>query len=93
MRFAGRGDCGILERNDSGLIKMRRGFLRGLKSLSLPIYTDGYNADVSNCWDYSIAGAAGSFDRENYFYYCALYGLCMNYSVENFDQSRIKAGY
>lgn len=63
--------------------------MRGLKSLSLPIYADGYNADVSNCWDYSIAGAAGSFDRENYFYYCALYGLCMNYSVENFDQSRI----
>lgn len=52
------------------------------KKLDIDCYLDGYKSSELNCIDLPIAAACGFFGRENYFYYCALYCIYMNFFLD-----------
>lgn len=51
--------------------------------LDIDLYFDGFNVGQVNCIDLPIAGAAGLYRRENYFYHCFYFGLFVNWTDIN----------
>ena len=55
-------------------------------------YFNGFKYAQINCVDIPIAGAAGSFDYNNYFYYCFYLSVYCNWSeVSDFFEIRSNA--
>lgn len=53
------------------------------KNIDIDLYKDGFDAKKLNCVHNPIAAAAGSFDRNNYFYYSFLYSFFSYFEDEN----------
>ncbi|NJD01338.1 MAG: discoidin domain-containing protein [Ruminiclostridium sp.] len=51
-----------------------------LKSLKIDYYSNGYSGMHTNCIDNPIAGAAGYYNYDNYFYYSFYYSIFKNWT-------------
>lgn len=51
------------------------------REVDIDNYYDGYKSSELNCIDLPIAAASGAFNRKNYFYYCFMYCLYMNFKL------------
>ncbi len=59
------------------------------QELSIPYYEHGYNLKVNSCINYTISGAAGKFNKNNYDLYNALWCLYSNYRIEQNDKRKV----
>lgn len=50
-----------------------------MKNLPTNYYIDGFNVEDINCWDMTLACASGIYEKENYYFYCLLYAVYMNW--------------
>jgi hypothetical protein len=50
------------------------------KSLNIDYYKNGFNVGQVNCIDLPVAGAAGFYNYDNYFYYCFYTTLFLNWA-------------
>jgi len=55
----------------------------GKRVIEIEPYFDGYAVNQINCIDLPIAGAAGAFDSNNYFYYCFYVSFMNNWKLTN----------
>lgn len=64
-----------------------------VEAINIDPYFYGYNVSQVNCIDIPIAGACGSYNYDNYFFYCAYISLFSNWvdtSAMNFMEVRNK---
>ncbi len=62
-----------------------------LNSLNISLYKNGYSVNNISCLDIPIAGAAGYFDLDNYFYYCFYVSYFRNWTSVAMDDWSTRA--